>query len=169
MYLTDKLRKNIFLSLCVVIAVALNFFEAVIGTSSIVPGIKIGISNIVILLILSMFGFKEAFLLSVFKTVLTSLLFGTGVSFLYSLAGGVLSVITMAVIIKIKSVSNIGVSMLGSFMHITAQIFIALIILNSKAVFYYYPVLLSLSVITGFINGYLVNLMLKKINYGRRN
>ena len=169
MYLTDKLRKNIFLSLCVIVAVALNFFETVIGTGSIVPGIKIGISNIVVLLILYVFGFKDALLLSAFKSILTSLLFGTGVSFIYSLCGGLLSVIMMAVIKKLKGVSSIGISMSGSFMHITAQIFIAFIILNSKAVFYYYPVLLSLSVITGFINGYLVNLILKKISYGRRN
>lgn len=169
MYLTDKLRKNIFLSLCVVVAVALNFFEAVIGTGSIIPGVKIGISNIVVLLILYTYGYKEALFLSVFKSILTSLLFSTGLSFLYSLGGGISSVVIMAVFKRLKSVSSVGISMLGSFMHITAQIFIALIILNSKAVFYYYPVLLSLSVITGFINGYLVNLMLKKISYGRRN
>ena len=168
MYLTDKLRKNIFLSLAVIIATALNFFEGIIGTSGIIPGVKIGISNIVVLYVIYTFTFKDAIILSAFKSILVSLISGTGLSFIYSLFGGLASVVIMAVCKKSKNISEIGTSMAGSFIHITTQIFIAFVILSSEAVFYHYPFLLAVSIITGFINGYLVRLILKKISYERR-
>jgi len=168
MYLTDKLRKNIFLSLCVIIAVALNYFESVLFVSGVIPGIKIGISNIIVLTVIYMYSYKEAIVISVLKSVLISLLFGNGMSFLYSFMGGVTSAIVMAVFRNVKGLSSIGVSMIGSFIHITAQIMTAFVLLNSKTVFYYYPYMLLISTVTGFINGFLVKMVLKKLKPERR-
>lgn len=163
MYLTDKLRKHIFLSLCVIIAVALNYFESVIILTGVIPGIKIGISNIIVLLVIYLYSVKEGVYLSIFKSVLIALLFGNGVSFIYSLLGGVTSAGVMGLCKKTNKLTSIGVSMIGSFIHITAQIITAYFILNSSAVFYYYPYMLLISIITGFINGFLVKLILPKI------
>ena len=168
MYLTDKLRKSIFLSLCVIIAVALNYFESVFFISGVIPGIKIGISNIVILTVIYFFSFKEAILISILKTLLVTLLFGNGVSFLYSLFGGLVSALGMSVFKNLKGLSSIGVSMIGGFLHISVQIITAYIILDSVTVFYYYPYMLSVSICTGFINGLIVMSLLKKLKSERR-
>ena len=168
MYLTDKLRKNIFLSLCVIIAVALNYFESVFFLNGAIPGIKIGISNIVVLTVIYIYSCKEAVLISAFKSVLTGMLFSNGVSFIYSLSGGIMSALVMAMFKRFNGVSSIGVSMTGAFVHISVQIIAAWLILGSEAVFYYYPYMLTVSVCTGFINGFLVKSVLKKLKPERR-
>ena len=168
MYLTEKLRKNIFLSLSVILAVSLNYFESVFFISGVIPGIKIGISNIVVLTVVYLFSFKEAITVSIFKTLFTSLLFGNGVSFLYSLSGGLVSAVGMALFKNAKGLSAVGVSMIGSFLHISMQIVLAYFILASEAVFYYYPYMLTVSICTGFINGFLVISVIKKLKSERR-
>lgn len=168
MYLTDKLRKNIFLSLCVIMATALNYFESLFVVSGIIPGIKIGISNIIVLTVIYMYSYREALAISIFKSVFIALLFGNGTSFLYSLAGGVTSAIIMTVFKNMKGLSSIGVSMIGSFMHITAQFVTAFVLLNSETVFYYYPYMLLIGTVTGFINGFLVKMVLMKLKPERR-
>ncbi len=163
MYLTDKLKKNIFLGLCVIIAVALNYFESVLMMGSAIPGIKIGISNIVVLTVIYMYSYKEGIMMGVLKSVLISLLFTNGLSFIYSFLGGVFSAFGMGLFKRAGSLSCIGVSIIGSFIHITVQIITAFFILNSKAVFYYYPYMLLVSSIAGFINGYIVKSVLNKL------
>lgn len=167
MYLTDKLRKNIFMGLCVIIAVALNYFESVLMMGSAIPGIKIGISNIVVVTVIYMYSYKEGVMMGILKSLLIALLFTNGLSFVYSLLGGVTSALGMGILKKSHNLSPIGVSMSGSFIHITVQTVTAFFILNSKAVFYYYPWMLLASTIAGFINGYIVKLVLNKLKVER--
>lgn len=160
-YLTDKNKKNIFLSLCVIIAVCLNFFEGIIPVSGIFPGIKVGISNIVVMAVIYMFSLKEGLLLTFLKSIFITLLSGNVTSFLYSIVGGLMSAFLMGVLKNNKNLSPIGVSLSGSFIHITSQILVAYFVINSSAVFYYYPFMLLISIITGFINGIIVKMLLK--------
>lgn len=163
MFPTDRLKKIIFLSLCVVFALALNFLEGLIPLGSMIPGVKIGISNIVILAIIYIYSYKEGIISAFLKSVLATFLFGNLSSFIYSICGGLLSASGMGALKKCRWLSPVGVSVAGSFLHITGQILIALITLNSYTVFYYYPYLLTFGVISGAINGYLVKLLLEKL------
>ncbi len=163
MFRTDKLRKTVFLSLCVVFAVALNFIENFIPLSSFVPGIKIGISNIVILAIIYIYSLKEGVACAFLKSVIITMLYGNFSSFIYSVSGGLVSSFSMAILKRFKIFSPLGVSMAGSFFHITSQIIMAFFALGSYTVFYYYPYLIFFGTISGIINGYLVKLLLQKL------
>lgn len=163
MFLTDRLKKTIFLSLLTVFAMALNFLESLIPLGSVIPGIKIGVSNIVILSIIYIYSVKEGVLCAFLKSALITFFAGNLSSFLYSISGGILSALGMGAFKRIKSLSPVGVSMMGSFFHITAQIMVAFFTLDSYTVFYYYPYLLSFGIISGMVNGYLVKLLLEKL------
>ena len=165
MFLTDKLKKTIFLSLLTVFALSLNFLESLIPLGSMIPGVKIGISNIVILSVVYIYSAKEGVMCAFLKSVLITFLGGNLSSFLYSISGGVLSSMGMGILKKVKSLSPVGVSMAGSFLHITAQITVAFFTLGSYTVFYYYPYLLSFGIISGMVNGYLVKLLLEKLEW----
>lgn len=155
-----SLTKTIFLSLSVVIAIALNFLEYLIPLGGMIPGIKIGISNIIILTVIYIYSVKEGIFTAVMKSVLLALLFGNGSSFVYSITGGVVSSLGMGMFKNMKSLSPIGVSLIGSFLHITAQIVTAFVMLGSHYVFYYYPYMLLAGTVTGALNGFLVKTLL---------
>ena len=163
MFRTDKLRKTVFLSLCIVFATALSFIENLIPVSSIVPGIKIGISNIVILAIIYIYSINEGVMCAFLKSVFLTMLGGNLSSFIYSVTGGIASSVSMGILKRFKIFSPLGVSMAGSFFHITAQITVAYFTLGSYTVFYYYPHLIFFGTISGIINGYLVKLLLQKL------
>lgn len=163
MFHTDKLRKTVFLSLCIVFATALSFLENLIPLNSVVPGIKIGISNIVILAIIYIYSLKEGVMCAFLKSVIITMFGGNFSSFIYSVSGGLVSSLGMGILKKYKIFSPLGVSMAGSFLHITAQIAVAFFTLGSYTVFYYYPHLIFFGTISGIINGYLVKLLLQKL------
>ena len=163
MFLTDKLKKTIFLSLCVVFSLALGFLESFIPLSGSFPGIRIGIANIVILSVIYIYSVKEGILCAFLKSVLALFMYSNLSSFTYSVFGSMLSALGMGIFKNVKSLSPVGVSLIGSFLHITAQIVIAYISFSTGAVFYYYPYLRGVGIITGFINGYLVKLLLVKL------
>lgn len=163
MFPTDRLRKIIFLSLCVVFACVLGFLENLIPLGSAIPGVKIGISNIVILAVIYFYSYKEGLACALLKSVLITFLGGNLSSFIYSVTGGLLSALGMGAFKSLKSLSSVGVSVLGSFLHITGQIIVAFITLKSHTVFYYYPYLLTFGVLSGALNGYLVKLLIEKL------
>ncbi len=163
MFRTEGLKKLIFLSLCLVFAMVLNLLESLIPVSGSLPGVKIGISNIVILAIIYIYSAREGIVLAILKSLIISLVSGNASSFLYSVSGGLLSSGVMGICKNIKCLSPIGVSMLGSVFHIIAQLVCAFFMLGSVTVFYYYPFLSVAAVISGFINGYLVKLLLERL------
>ena len=163
MFRIDRLRKTVFLSLCIVFSVALNFSENLIPLTGIVPGIKIGISNIVILAIIYIYSLKEGLMCAFLKSVIITLLGGNLSSFIYSISGGICASLSMGILKKFKIFSPPGVSMAGSFFHITAQMTAAFFTLGSYTVFYYYPYLIFFGTISGILNGYLVKLLLQKL------
>ena len=163
MFPTDNLKKTVFLSLMIVFSIVLNFLENLIPLGSMIPGVKIGISNIVILAIIYIYSPKEGIMCAFLKSVLITFLGGNLSSFVYSVSGGLISAIGMGAFKKVKGLSPVGVSMTGSFLHISTQIGVAYLTLNSYTVFYYYPYLLLFGIISGFVNGYLVKLLLEKL------
>lgn len=126
-----------------------------------IPGIKPGFANLVIMAALYMLGLPYAAAVSAFRIVLSWLIFGNFTTFLYSLAGGVLSLLLMFVLKKFKVFDEAGVSVSGAVVHNAAQLAVSALI-TSGAVMYYAPVLLISGVVFGVINGLLLKLVIKR-------
>lgn len=150
------MKKLTRLSILLAISVVLNIIEANIPLfNGIIPGFKLGLANIITLLVIYCFGLKEALYVGILRVFLVGML-RTGLfntQFIFSLSGIILSILVMYLFKKISKLSIIGISILGSISHCIGQIIVAIIILNMTAMIYYLPWLLLLSVPTGIIVG----------------
>lgn len=148
-------RRLIFLSLLVAIGLGLGLFESMMPLPFIAPGAKLGLSNMVILITLVVFGGKDAFMVGVLKSLVLTLVTGSVTSLFYSFSGSVLSCLTMYLIYKYFSniFSLIGVSIFGAMAHNFAQVLVACLIMNNFRTFSYLPILQLTSLFTGYFVG----------------
>lgn len=143
----------------VVIAIVESFIPS-IG----VPGVKLGLANIVILVILYELGVLEAIEVNLLRVLVVGLVRGTFLSFgfLMSLTGAVLSLgIMILFYLLVKKFSIIGVSVIGSLFHVFGQILIAMIYLGTTYVVFYLPIIALSAIITGVLVGITANLIIK--------
>ncbi len=156
--------KKITLSaLMVALAMILSYIEALIPFSFGIPGIKLGLANLVVLAALYLFGPVQALLISVVRIFLISITFGSMAALLYSLAGGLLSFAVMLILSKIKGFSVIGVSVAGGVSHNLGQLIVAALVVENMNLFFYFPVLILAGVITGLLIGIAVKAVLPAI------
>jgi heptaprenyl diphosphate synthase len=136
-------------------AIIISYLESFIPIPIPVPGIKLGLANIIILIAIEFLDLKDALFIMIVKCLVISLLTKGVVVLAFSLSGGILSVIGMWLLYrKLPQLFSIkGVSIAGALFHNTGQIIAAFIILQSTVIFYYLPVLLISSLVTGFITG----------------
>lgn len=135
------------------LALICSYVEVLIPFNFGIPGIKLGLTNIVIVLTMYCIGEKEAFGISVLRIFLSGLLFGNLFSILFSLAGGILSFIVMALGKRILKLKCIAVSTSGGIAHNVGQLAAAAFVVDNFSVFYYIPVLLVSGVLTGLLIG----------------
>ena len=145
------------------LALIFSYVETLIPIQFGTPGIKLGLANLVIVIVLYKSGWKEALLLSVTRIILAGFIFGSMFSILYSLAGGVLSLCVMALLAKKGSFSVAGVSMAGGVSHNIGQLIVAMIVVETYQVGYYLPVLLVAGLITGAVIGAVAGEVLRRI------
>lgn len=155
--------KIAYLGLLTTFALCLSYLESLIPAIVPIPGIKLGLANFAVLLTLYLYGFKEAFFVNFARIILASILFGSIYSFIYALAGGILSLIGEYIFIKLNIFSEIGISIIGAILHNLGQIIIAYFILKNVGIFYYFMFLILAAVITGTLNGYLVKILIPRI------
>lgn len=147
------------------VCIVLGYVEHLIPYDFIAPGVKIGLANTVALLLVALRDIKGAFAVNIARILLSSLLFSSPQTLMYSLPSGVISLIVMALLIKItstKKISFIGFSIIGAFTHNIIQLIIAALMLG-VGVFYYSPILLLSAAVSGFLTGNTVNIILKRI------
>ena len=160
-----KRNANIsFLALCTARALVLAYVEILIQPLfPSLPGIKMGLPNIIIVFLLYRRGPFSAIGVSMLRILLVSMLFGNVMTLAYSLAGGILSLVVMILLRKLNFMSEVGVSVAGSVMHNAGQILTAMVLLETVQLGYYRVVL----TITGTVAGILVGLcgatLIKKI------
>ena len=144
-------RKMVKLSLLLSISIVVSVAESIIPVF--VPGVKLGLANVVTLYILYSYGRKEAFLVLIVRLLLVGILRGTIFSypFYLSVSGGLLSFVVMALIFKSKNLSIIGVSILGSLFHGIGQILMAILLLETSTIVYYLPIITALSIPSGIL------------------
>lgn len=145
------------------LALMFSYIETMIPIQFGVPGIKLGLANIMIVIMLYKSSAKEALLLSIVRIMLSGFLFGNLSSILYSIAGGVLSLGIMTLLKKQGGFSVIGVSVAGGVSHNIGQLIVAMLLVETYQVGYYFPVLLVAGVLTGLGIGVASQEVLKRI------
>ena len=143
------------MAMLVAVAMIFSYVESLIPINFGIPGMKLGVANLVTVTGLYFLELPEVFLVVVMRILLTGFLFGNGMSIIYSLAGGILSLLMMAVIKRINGFSVIGVSIMGGVSHNIGQIIVASIVVENLKLVYYLPALLIAGAVTGFIMGIL--------------
>lgn len=155
-------KKTAYYGMLVALAFVLSYIEVLIPFSIGIPGVKLGLANLVVLTALYALGTKESFVISVIRIILVGFTFGSMSTMVYSLGGGLLSWLIMVICKKSKLLSTIGVSIAGGISHNIGQIFVAILVLKNVNLMYYLAVLVITGTITGFLIG-IVGAMLLKI------
>ena len=135
----------------VALALIFSYVETLIPFNVGIPGVKLGLANLIIVIALYKMSLKEAYLLSVTRIILSGFMFGNMFSIIYSLAGGILSLSFMALFKKMGGFSVMGTSIIGGVMHNVGQLIVAILVVETFSVIYYVPVLLVSGLITGLL------------------
>ena len=166
----SKSKKVAVFALCTALAFTLSFLETLIPINIGVPGVKIGLANLVVVAALYLLDKKEAFAVSMIRILISGLLFSGAFSLLYSFTGGILSFFVMLLAMKSKKLSILGVSILGGAVHNIGQIIVAAIVMHTPRIVYYLPVLLisgtAAGIIVGIISAIAVE-RLKRIDFNK--
>lgn len=157
-----KTKRLVLLAMLTAVAMILSYVESLLPSVGI-PGVKMGLANIAVIFALFRFGWKEAAALSHVRVVLVSLLFGSVGAMLYSLAGAVLSLAVMALLRRIDRFSTVGISVAGGVAHNAGQILMAMLILQTKQLLGYLPVLAVSGIAGGVLTGLAAALLIRRI------
>lgn len=158
-----RTKKVAYLGLLIALAFVFSYIEFLIPVNIGVPGAKLGLANLVIIVALYTLGERNAFFLSVVRIVLVGFTFANVASMIYSLAGGILSYVVMVLAKKTKMLSMTGVSVLGGVFHNVGQIIVAILVLETASLIYYLPVLLIAGITSGIVIGILGAMVTKRI------
>ena len=145
------------------LALIFSYVETLIPINFGIPGVKLGLANLIIVIALYKMRLREVYLLSIVRVLLSGFIFGNYFSIIYSLAGGLLSLTVMAVFKRKDGFSIMGISIAGVVFHNVGQLIVAMLVVETFSVAYYVPVLLIAGMITGLLIGIVSNEMLKRL------
>ena len=149
----------------IALAMVLSCLESLVPLGFAIPGIKLGLANIVTIIALVRLGLKPALIISVGRVVLSGLLFGNPMTIIYSLAGAVLSIAVMAVVKRLKIFTVTGISVCGAIAHNVGQLIVAAIVIENARIFYYMAVLSLSGTIAGVAIGILTAAIIRNIRF----
>lgn len=161
-----KLSGNRLTAMCgvfIALALVLSYLENLLPVFSAVPGVKLGIANIVTMVALYKMGTKPAVTISGGRIVLAAVLFGNLSTMIYSLAGAAFSICIMVILKKIKLFSLVGISVAGALAHNMGQLIVAVIMLENLNIMYYLPVLIIAGSVSGIVIGLVTVYIIKNI------
>lgn len=148
-----------FYGLFLALALVASYVERLIPINLGIPGVKIGLANIVTMVVLYVMGWIPAFIITIARVLLSGLLFGSGFAMVYSAAGATLSMLAMILLKKTGLFRSIGVSVAGGVFHNVGQILVAIFVLEANKLIYYLPILilsgLAAGVFIGLLSGWL--------------
>jgi len=147
----------------VALALIFSYIEGLIPIRLGIPGAKLGLANLIVVIALYKVSWKETLLLAVVRVLLAGFMFGTLFSIIYSIAGGLFSLAVMMVLKRSGRFSVAGVSIAGGTAHNIGQMVVAMLVIESYSIIYYIPVLLAAGVLTGLVIGIAANEMLKRL------
>ena len=157
-------RKIARMGLLVALSMILSYVESLIPAF-----VAVGLANIVVIFALYTLGPIEALIVSLLRVILSSFLFGSVLSLLYSLSGALLSLGGMILMKKLKIFSTTVVSVTGGVLHNVGQILVACLVLETDVLLYYLPVLILSGTITGAVIGIIASLVIKRLENNIRS
>ena len=159
----DRTQRIALCGLLIAMMLVLGFVESRIPINAGIPGIKLGLSNGVLIFAIYMLDLPTAWLLMALKVMLSGLLFGGFNTIMYALAGGVLSMLAMTMLSRVKGMHPITVSMVGGVMHNVGQVALAMILLHTQQLLYYMAVLIIVGLICGALTGIVASNVMKHL------
>ena len=157
----NKIKQIAMMAILIALSFVLSYVDSLIVLPFGIPGIKLGIANIAIIYTLYKIGAKEAIVVSILRLVLSSILFGSVLTFLYSLVGAVLSLSLMIILKKYTNLALITISISGAALHNIGQIIVAVIVMATKEIVFYLPILIITGILSGIGVGILSVLTIK--------
>ena len=158
----NNTKKLTLLAMMITFAIILSYIESKIPAFVAIPGVKIGLANIVVIFVLFKLGIKEAIVISGVRVFIISLLFGNPISLIYSIAGAFLSLTVMFILKKLTPLKEVALSVVGGVMHNVGQIAVASLILETNVLVYYLPFLILSGTIAGIAVGVAAALLIVK-------
>lgn len=150
------------------LTIIFGYVEMLLPVFFVVPGMKLGLANLVTVFVLYRYRAKEAAVISLIRIVVIGFLFANLFSILYSLAGAALSLLCMTAARRFSGLSIVGVSILGGVTHNLGQLIVAALVVENGNVFYYFPALLISGLVTGALIGIVTGEILKRTT-GRKS
>lgn len=159
------MKKTAYMGIFLALALICSYIETLIPFHIGIPGVKLGLTNIVIVWALYLLGTKEALVISVLRIILSGMMFGNVFSIAYSLAGGLLSFVMMFLLKKTGKFKCVSVSVAGGIFHNIGQLFVAAAIVQNLSVLYYIPVLFVSGTITGLVIGVISQELILRVKF----
>lgn len=158
------IKRLVTYALLVAVCLIVGYLESLLSLTliAVAPGVKLGLSNAVALILVCSGDTKGAWMVNITRILLSALLFGSAISLVFALAGGIASLLLVSVIARFKSVSAIGISIASGTVHNVFQCVAATVFVGT-GVIYYLPALLLLGALCGAFCGVLAHVTLKKI------
>jgi len=150
------------LGMLLALALVFSYFESLIPVFVAVPGVKIGLANIVTILLLYRTNWKNVMMFMTVRVLLAGFLFSGVSGIIYSFAGGFCCIIIMSILKHFPHFSLVGVSITGAICHNLGQIIVAVFVMENVHILYYLLVLCISGAISGLLVGYLAFLLLKR-------
>lgn len=159
-----KTKRIACLGLFIALAFVLSYVEYLLPLNIGIPGAKVGLANLVVMVALYTLGKKDAALLSIVRVVLVGFTFGNLAMMLYSMAGALLSFVVMLIAKRTKLFSITGVSVLGGVFHNVGQIIVAMFVLETSSLLYYLPFLIVIGTISGIVIGVISSMITVRVD-----
>ncbi|MCI9082969.1 MAG: Gx transporter family protein [Lachnospiraceae bacterium] len=154
-------KKTAYMGMLTALAFVFSYIESLLPIHLGVPGIKLGLANLVVMVALYTMSIKAAFTLSIVRIILTAFTFGNLSAVIYSFAGGMLSLAIMILAKKLDFFSVTGVSVLGGVFHNLGQIIAAVFVAETVSLLYYLPVLILSGTVAGVFIGIISSILIR--------
>lgn len=155
----NKSESVAYIGLFSAFAIIISYIEALIPINIGIPGIKLGLPNIVIVLAIYLIDNKAGIIINIIRVLVVGILFGNAFSIIFSMTGALVSYVVMILIKKIKNMSMLGVSVCGGVTHNVAQLIMAAFVADTYSISYYMPFMIIGGLITGVIIGIIAMLI----------
>ena len=159
----NKTKRIALYGMCIALAFILSYIESLFPVYGAVPGMKLGLTNLVVVFALYYMNAKAAFTINIVRILLVAATFGNGVSLWYSLAGGMCSFLAMLLLKKLGGFHLTTVSVAGSVFHNAGQIVVAVLLLGTRQVAWYFGMLCISGVVSGVVIGILTGIVLSRL------
>lgn len=166
-HISKRSRRVAYLALFAALTLVLGYLETMIPLPVTIPGVKLGLANITVLIVLYLMGPRWAGITMLLKIVITSFIIGSPSMILFSFAGSMLAFAGMLVLWRVKTLNLIAVSVVSALLHNLGQLFVAIIVMNSLAIIINLPIMILAACVTGVMTGTVAKGVLRSLSFLR--